>query len=480
MIQKMNEIEKNEEPQLNVDYILTLERENDNFLINKRQIERTIEQKTLLRNLYGVQDPLDVIKFFPSIGNKREYYYCWPYSYSEAFINTANIPESTEEKTKYLQGINNIIENREKEIYKKSKLKSLKNIVYRYIYAECYFRTLTQIKNTVLMYSSDMLGWYKPKFVVTDDVTIALYTNFCYGSSSYFYIGLCYKGIQILPYDDIVNYYWSRMMDNIRYTVDYNPERSNWENALLFVKEISEMIMRDPQKFEQVWIVERVGKMMHGLKQINDNIIQFYSVQKQKSEDESKTENKVYRYRNISQEEIKCCEIYKDEQLLTIQVDKFSAALGFLSELMSLKTIYVSVLKHIETILNYNLNIVKPIENCAEKVEMHLLSLNTEKDILEKEQDKLEQKLQQREDEIKNDLKNIEFADVEDMSTELQNRCNTDECYAQIKKTLRKKREELKEMYNLIWMRERFKEHLIERKKFILDKIKEYNFKSNN
>lgn len=346
---------KTEYPRLNVDYILTLKRNGDTFYLEEKEIERSLMQSELLDEINKANDlPTAVKSVHEYIGRRHSYAYCWPYDYTESFISPAELPNEAEGLDRYdsIPYINKILY----EKWGKKQLEQYREKIIRFIYAQCYEETLKQLKKDtkILMYSNDIKGWYKPRFVITDEVTISLYTNFCYGVSSYFYIGLCYKGIQILPYDDIVNYYWSRMMDNIRYTVDYYPDRSNWGNALQFVKEISEMIMRDNKEFEQVWIVDRLEKMMKGLKQINDNIIQYFFVQKQKSEDASNTDDRVYKYRNISQEEIKCCNIYRDEQLLAIQVDKFSAALGFLDDLKGLKSIYKPVERHIKTLIQYN------------------------------------------------------------------------------------------------------------------------------
>ena len=330
----MKDTNSNEKSQLNVDYILTLERSDDSFDVYKRRIIRSEEQERILSVLPFVKNVTEIKKLFEKVKVSRRYSYCWPNRYSTYGVG------------KYISD-----ELPVKTFYSNKDVEEYKDLLKRYIYAQCYNNTLSQIRNNVLMYSNDIVGWYEPEFVISDDVTISLYTNFCYGRSSYLYFILCYKGIEIIPYSDIVKYHWSRMMDFVRYTADFEPERYNLEKVLMSVKNISELILNDNRRFEQEWILDQVEGMMDGLKQINDNVEDYYNNQRIKSEKEKDNEVKVFLYRNINQEEIDWFNIYPNEYLLTTRVDKLSTALGFLKDLTALIPIYHPVTQYIKTIL---------------------------------------------------------------------------------------------------------------------------------
>ena len=160
------------------------------------------------------------------------------------------------------------------------------------------------------MYSSDVMGWYEPNFNVAGNVRIGLKSNFCYGRSAYFDVLLNYKGINILPYSDLVNYYWSNMMDNLRCTRSYTTCRYNWPEVLKFVADICNWIEQDPVSFEKKWIIDEVEQMMDGLKDIHGKIEEYYKrLEEAKKEEDQKQKNneiaqRIIRYRNINAFEI--------------------------------------------------------------------------------------------------------------------------------------------------------------------------------
>ena len=436
------------------------------------------------------------------------YYYCWPNEYNSSFVKCAEFPDIDERQynkelddikdsitKEFTQRYRKDIINKGAELqkaiikkqneYKGNVLIQYKNDLRRYLYAQCYSNVLPKVKEKALMYSSEALGWYKPDYKIADDIQISLRTNFCYGGASYFYVNLKYKGINILPYSDLVNYFYSNMMDNVRYTKDYRPRRSNWEHALLFVKEISDMITTDYKNFEKVWIINEVEKMMTGLKTINDNIDEYFETQKNKFDEEREKTKKDRKeplivYRNINEKEINRYNIYKYEQSLVIKTDKLSAALGFLSDLASLKTIYKPVLKHIETILRYNEKILNPIQKCIEDITAKLLVLNEEKASLESKLRVLEKDLQDREDEISKEIDGQNgFEDLKEMVAylrhfEIQKECEKDEMYGKIKTELEGVKKEYQKVVTEITEREHFEEHLATRMDFISSKLDEY------
>ena len=252
-----------------------------------------------------------------NLNRQEQYDFCWPYEYNNSFIQPAMVPIdiTKEDYNKELQAIRDFVrkEYEEKyhfgnfkgnyrsyiaglkkrmqdEILKKQKAyaRDIRNRyvaeIRRYLSAKCFFQVVQTVKANSLMFSNEAIGWYEPDFQIADDILISVRTNFCYGSSAYFYVNLNYKGINILPYSDIVTYFWSNMMDNVRYTRDYYPFRSNWKYVLSFVKEVSNMITIDRKRFEKEWIMDELANMMEGLKTINDEIDKYYEMQKKMQE----------------------------------------------------------------------------------------------------------------------------------------------------------------------------------------------------
>ena len=106
------------------------------------------------------------------------------------------------------------------------------------------------------MYSTDTLGWSDFTYKVTDDVTITIGTNFGYGQSSYFHLGLCYKGIDVLPYSFVTKYYYANMADIIRYTRLYEVKHDSWNVAFEFVERMANLATANPDAFIEETIVE--------------------------------------------------------------------------------------------------------------------------------------------------------------------------------------------------------------------------------
>ena len=414
-------------------------------------------------------DIFDVVRYVDSLKyNKLQTYsYCWPYEYNNSFIGYAtfcpsiymnnrpviiesDISKRQEWERNYFEdiaGIKNRIEleyaskrttkrwmekfeylayidklereMREKiEQEQRDRKYEIKNEyinkVRRYVYGMCYEQTLYTVKPTSLMYSNEHIGWYKPQYPIAGNVLISVFSNFCYGRSAYFHVNLNYKGINILPYTDIINYYWSNMMDNVRYTRDYEPRRYNWENALLFIEEVSNLIITDSEKFEKEWIINEVEKMMEGLKSINNDIAKYYEKQKEakekaeedekKSEKENREIQRIIRYRFVDDLTIKRHKIYEHETLLTIQVDKLSAALALLEDLSAIQIIYAPILNHIETIVQYNAELIPAITLCRNDLQERIKALNDQLDVLYAQNEIIQNKKQAIKNEIDNKL----------------------------------------------------------------------------
>ena len=513
--------------ELNVGYVLSLRKRGNGMLyVDKIIVPRPEDILTKLDefeddswyDLFYIQKYVSTLNI--PLGEK--YKYCWPHDYREAYISQAQIPkEKTKEdlqneldavksriemeyheklhpkhhiedywdyigrvRKKMAEDIQTAQENKKKEIRN-----DYINEVRRYIYAQCLDSIMPSIKKDALIYSNDEMGWYRPNYTITENVLVSVRTNFCYGRSAYFHVNLNYKGINILPYTDIITYFWSNMMDNVRYTIDYYPSRSNWAEALSFVEEVSNLIKTNSERFEKEWIIDKVEKMMEGLKTINEDITKYYEKQKEakKKDDEEKNraraENRetrqIVRYRFIDDLTVKRHKIYEHETLLTIQVDKLSAALSLLDDLTSIQNIYAPVLKHIETIIQYNEKLVPAIAQCRNGIQERLTLLKKQLQVFQEQRTNTENEMQSIKIRVDKQLEenNVEYQQWSLNNANKQNmlmrECEKDDDYRKIQKLLSSLIEKINSIQSEIRDRESFDKHLAERNEYIEKKLNE-------
>jgi hypothetical protein len=108
-------------------------------------------------------------------------------------------------------------------------------------------------------------------FLITDDIEIKIHTNFGFGWSSYFYLGLTYKGIKILPYSFFVKYYYADRRDIARYTRLYSTEHESWNYAFNFVENVAEQAAEGDESFATEFIMNEVNEMVYCLRRILNN-----------------------------------------------------------------------------------------------------------------------------------------------------------------------------------------------------------------
>ncbi|MEE3485638.1 MAG: hypothetical protein VZQ98_15125 [Bacteroidales bacterium] len=518
--------------ELNVGYVLSLQLDNGKLVVKQIPVEYPDDIVKVLNKLdeFGEHDQIynvfDVERFVKQCNFEKDgnYGYCWPNEYNAAFISRAQLHEidkekynqdleeikkriieeydnkirerrwvvdhyeylSLDEKERLKRVRDEIIEN-EQTKYKRLRLNSYISEVKRYIYALHYDKALQNIKSNSLMYSSDTIGWYKPYFNITGNARIGLRSNFCYGRSAYFDVLLNYKGINILPYSDLVNYYWSNMMDNLRCTRSYSPYRSNWNEVLKFVEEICNWIERDSDSFEKKWIIGEVENMMEGLKTINNNIESYYKKlvddkEEHKRIKESTNLPQIVRYRWIDDRTTNQFKTYPHETLLIIQVDKLSAALSLLEDLVSLKNIYTPVLTHIHTILQFNKEILPAIRIECENLSREIEAKQNELKQIEKDIETNEKQLLIRKNEISAtlDVSNEEYrqSSASDRQTILTNVCVKDNEYKTVECRIANLRRQLFVTRQFIMDKESFKSILEVRRDFILERIRHWEKES--
>lgn len=532
----------NMDRQLNVDYFLTLKKDEKGALYVE-EVDIPHPYDDILQELDNFEnsrcsDVFDVMDYVAKQNYDKNtvYSYCWPHKYNESFIQYASFqplirllnglvkieldknwknaydeeikgikyriemkysakkhPNRWMERTEYLSYIANMERQMHEEIEEKQRERKIEirnfyiNEIRRYVYAMCYKQILPSVKSSSLMYSSEIIGWYRPDYKIAENVLISVRTNFCYGRSAYFHLNLNYKGINILPYTDIVTYFWSNMMDNVRFTKDYVPDRTNWKHAFSFIEEVSNLITTDSARFEKEWVIDQVEKMMEGLASIVKDVDKYYEKQKEakkkaeeeKAKNEERTVPRIVRYRFIDDLTIRRHNIYEHETLLTIQVDKLSAALSLLDDLTAIQNIYSPILNHIDTIIHYNVTLVPAIELCRNDLQNRIKQLEEQLQDLHSQKDDIQNKMLVIKNEIDKRLedtnKTYQQRSVQNPNrqNELRHACEKDEKYSNFQKKLSILTDKINAVQTEILDRESFDRHLAEREEYIENKLKE-------
>lgn len=104
--------------------------------------------------------------------------------------------------------------------------KEVCNYIALWIHAYRFLQARKELSNqkNIISYSHRYQGWSKPRYQVNDELTIEFITNFGYGNSSYFYLLLIYRGIQIFPFMEWVNYQYAQASEMEKYTKKYSGE----------------------------------------------------------------------------------------------------------------------------------------------------------------------------------------------------------------------------------------------------------------
>ena len=195
--------------------------------------------------------------------------------------------------------------------------------------------------NTVLAYSHRRVGWASPAFNLNDDIRVVYLTNFGYGSASYFFLQIYYKGIGILPYSHWVHYRKASSSEIIRYTRRYHLDNQEWLKTMSFTADVYNDAVENPESFVQKNILNEVEEMVSGLEMINK--ANRYCVQES-----------FFNPSSI---------IIEGDNLVRFKGEKISGALDFLDQLQTLAPITDKVSTYIQRIMDCNISVVPELQN---------------------------------------------------------------------------------------------------------------------
>ncbi|MBR4327025.1 MAG: hypothetical protein IKP73_16030 [Bacteroidales bacterium] len=390
---------------INKDYIgVVLENKNGLLEFSRVPIDRNPFEKSILDMVEDKRYSIGAMqfRFKEEFSDKIDFDYIYPKEYNEAYIEKTQYPKFYEYKEIDLYMNKPIIELEKKcgegllQLINDKLGENFKYLVFvfdylyknfqkenclRYIYASDYTKTLSEIKekDNIKMYSTDTLGFSTFKYVISQDITIFVKSNFGYGSSAYFVCNLKYKNVDILPYTAVINYYYVNWTDFLKCTRDYAPRRDNWTQLFEYVVRISNLIKTDLQGFKKE-ILGEIEIMVNGIEHIFSAPKEFFmDVLNLKEEDFEKSRNDVYRLvRNVSSVGRKAYLVYPDEKVLAFKVQKITGCLELLDNLKQLKEFIPGVVKFRTRIIELNQLLSSEIEDAIIQINVEIEKMKTD------------------------------------------------------------------------------------------------------
>ena len=427
------------------------------------------------------------------IEKERTFYnYISPYSYDSTYVSGTSFPEppdfneykkKLEEKREacinsaekiykdfihspadFRELVDNMV-SKEMELYEKQQKSSFYQRCERFCHAHSYttlFNSLIK-RPDIKMATSDQIGWREHEYQITKDVKINVHTNFGYGYSSYFYVTLKYKNIDILPYSFIVNYYYADKRDIARFTRLYETKHKSWNYALDFVEEVANKTINDEDSFVKKYIMNEVQEMIRGLKGILSDPHAFLN--KMCTLKNMENESHYLTVRHMNDEEYEQFKIYPHEISIVFQAEKISGALKFLQKLAALKPIYNNVQEEINTIKDIAKQLLPRLISNIDNIANDIKRLTSKEEILTLEIERIDTALIPHEEEIETEYNNHEKA-IPKYSIEekyMESHPEYESLKNDRKELCDKKREIAKEIYN----RSEFKSSLEKSKELI-------------
>lgn len=203
---------------------------------------------------------------------------------------------------------------------------------------------------SVLAYSHRRVGWASPAFNLNNDIKVVYLTNFGYGSASYFFLQIYYKGIGILPYSQWVHYRKACASDIIRYTRRYHLNNEEWMKTMAFTADTYNSAVSDPASFVEKNILNEVEEMVSGLEKIQ-------------SASSYRAQESFFNPDTI---------IITGDDMIRFKGEKISGALGFLDQLQTLAPLTDKVGSYIQRIMNCNFTVVAELEKAISSKKKYL------------------------------------------------------------------------------------------------------------
>lgn len=238
----------------------------------------------------------------------------------------------------------------------------------QYILASYYYNTLQRLNNddSIVLCSLDYKGVQTIEVDIGEDLAVSISTNFGFGEASYFILCLKYKGVLIIPYSHLVKYYYAEMRDLVRYTRNYKPCHSSWDDLFRFIEEAANLLTDDKDAFIKTYIFDEIDKMVNGLNSLINNPFSYLDYSSAFADGLSPSS--FLTVRNIRAEDVLLYRLYPNEMQLTVKVEKVTGALAFLDNLKQVSELIPIITGHISKIKKLAKKIVPEIEDALYKL----------------------------------------------------------------------------------------------------------------
>ena len=256
-------------------------------------------------------------------------------------------------------------------------------------------RSNTNIK----IHSFDTIGFNQVIYNIDENVKVWIGSNFGYGRSSYFYLTIKYKDIILIPYSDLVHFYYANMKSLIAHTKSYSCQRDSWIGLMDYVSKFVNNSRHFPERFVRDYVLNEIQIMMKGLRNIIKNPEEAF-------EQISTINQENVRFttlRPFAKNEFQIYETTKKEITSVFKIEKISGALYFIENLKSFKEICLDVETVIDEIIKLNQSIAPELPPILGSIEesikprcKELEVIKIELKIKEARLEKLERKLDMR------------------------------------------------------------------------------------
>ncbi len=220
-----------------------------------------------------------------------------------------------------------------------------------------YSNAKKEFPNKVRAYSHRIGGFMGFSHKITENLTLQIQTNFGYGSVSYFCSLLIYRGIEIAPLSEWIDYRYSGFSEVIRYTRSFSRiipifdkegfyrdfkvkiENKYWIDAFEFTMNAANLSLSNEKKFVDKYIISECEAMVKGLENIyKEN--EFHLIE----EDEICINRERVERKRVS---------FKGFELIDFKVEKIIGALDFISKIEEYNSI-ISTKEYIQRIIEIN------------------------------------------------------------------------------------------------------------------------------
>lgn len=198
--------------------------------------------------------------------------------YIDVFVGEIQFPEPTYDSwQKKIQAIKEKysieIANSEIDSFIKNEKTKFFKLVERYVKVSSLERSQNYFCYALkkfLLFSHEVVGWNRLIRKINEDLTFEVNTNFCFGSSSYFYLNIIYKSVPITPFIFYNNYYYANFHDILNYTLKLEPARENWRLVLKAIAEGCTLFVQDKeQEFIEIYIIKQLNELKSYLENID-------------------------------------------------------------------------------------------------------------------------------------------------------------------------------------------------------------------